>query len=450
MLRSNKDKQTAYEFVSIEQLVPQDHMLRKIDTYIDFSFILEKVRPYYCEDNGRPAIDPLVLFKMIFLGYFYGIRSERRLEQEIQTNVAYRWFLGLGLTDRVPDHTTISLNRRIRFKDTTIFQDIFDEIVLQAMGHRMIGGRMLISDSTHVKANANKNKYTKEQVMQNTKSYIDELNEAVEIDRKNNGKKPLKPEKDVVEQKEVRVSTTDPDSGYMMREGKPEGFYYLDHRTVDAKYNLITDVFVTPGNVHDSLPYLDRLERQTKRFGFKVEAVALDSGYLTTPICHKLKEKNIFAVIAHRRYHPTQGLFHKWQFTYDAERNSYTCPNQQELLYSTTDRHGYRHYKSDPEVCKSCPFLSKCTRSKNHRKVVTRHVWEDSKDWVRENRLSKAGKKLYKKRKETIERSFADAKQLHGFRYCRLRGLRNIMEQALMTAAVQNMKKIALHLAKQG
>lgn len=189
MLRSNKDKQTAYEFVSIEQLVPQDHMLRKIDKYIDFSFILEKVRPYYCEDNGRPAIDPLVLFKMIFLGYFYGIRSERRLEQEIQTNVAYRWFLGLGLTDRVPDHTTISLNRRVRFKDTTIFQDIFDEIVLQAMGHRMIGGRMLISDSTHVKANANKNKYTKEQVMQNTKNYIDELNEAVEIDRKTNGKK---------------------------------------------------------------------------------------------------------------------------------------------------------------------------------------------------------------------------------------------------------------------
>ena len=99
MLRSNKEKQTAYEFVSIEELVPQNHMLRKIDKYIDFSFILEKVKPYYCEDNGRPSVDPVLLFKMIFLGYFYGIRSERRLEQEIQTNVAYRWFLGLGLTD---------------------------------------------------------------------------------------------------------------------------------------------------------------------------------------------------------------------------------------------------------------------------------------------------------------------------------------------------------------
>jgi transposase len=190
MLRSNSGKQSSYEFVSIEDLVPQDHMLRKIDKYIDFNFIREKVKPLYCEDNGRPAIDPVVLFKMIFLGYFYGIRSERRLEQEIQTNIAYRWFLGLSLTDRVPDHTTISWNRRTRFKETTIFQDIFDEVVLQAIQHRMVGGRVLVSDSTHIKANANKNKYTKEQVKQNTKEYITELNGAVEADRKQNGKKP--------------------------------------------------------------------------------------------------------------------------------------------------------------------------------------------------------------------------------------------------------------------
>jgi transposase len=124
MLRPNREKQQSYEFVSIEDLVPGDHLLRKIDKYIDFSFIDEKVRPLYCADNGRPAIDPVILFKMIFLGYFYGIRSERQLEREIQTNLAYRWFLGLGLTDKVPDHTTISWNRRTRFKDTN-FPRIF-------------------------------------------------------------------------------------------------------------------------------------------------------------------------------------------------------------------------------------------------------------------------------------------------------------------------------------
>ncbi len=183
MLRSNREKQQAYEFVSIEELVPQDHLLRKVDKYIDFSFIDEKVRPLYCADNGRPAIDPVVLFKMIFLGYFYGIRSERQLEREIQTNLAYRWFLGLGLTDKVPDHSTISWNRRTRFKDTEIFQEIFDEIVLQAIQHRMVGGRVLVTDSTHVKASANKHKYTKEQVLQNTRDYVSELNAAVEADR---------------------------------------------------------------------------------------------------------------------------------------------------------------------------------------------------------------------------------------------------------------------------
>lgn len=189
MLRPNHGKQNSYEFVSIEDLVPQDHMLRKVDKYINFEFIRDKVDSLYCQDNGRPAVDPIVLFKMIFLGYFYGIRSERRLEQEIQTNVAYRWFLGLGLTDRVPDHTTISWNRRKRFNDTTIFQDVFDEIVLQAVQHRMVGGRVLISDSTHIKANANKHKFTKQQVLQNTKDYLDELNAAVEEDRKQHGKK---------------------------------------------------------------------------------------------------------------------------------------------------------------------------------------------------------------------------------------------------------------------
>ena len=189
MLRSNKEIQSSLELVSIEQLVPQDHMLRKIDKYIDFSFITEKVRPLYCENNGRPSIDPIVLFKMIFIGYFYGIRSERRLEQEVQTNLAYRWFLGLGLTDKVPDHSTISWNRRTRFKDTSIFQDIFDEIVLQALQHRMVGGRVLMSDSTHIKANANKNKFTKQTVLQNTKNYVDELNAAVTKDREQNGKK---------------------------------------------------------------------------------------------------------------------------------------------------------------------------------------------------------------------------------------------------------------------
>lgn len=192
LFHTRSNTQNEVEFVCLEDLVPQDHLLRKIDKYIDFSFIIDKVRPYYCEDNGRPSLDPLVLFKMMFIGYFFGIRSERQLEKEIQMNLAYRWFLGLKISDPVPHHSTISWNRRTRFKDTNIFQEIFDEIVLQAMNHRMVGGRALFTDSTHLKANANKHKFTREEVEVEVRDYVEELNQAIEEDRKQHGKKVTK------------------------------------------------------------------------------------------------------------------------------------------------------------------------------------------------------------------------------------------------------------------
>ena len=450
MFNTRDHTQNELEFVLLEDLVPKNHLLRKIDTYIDFSFILEKVRPYYSKDNGRPSLDPLILFKMMFIGYLYGIRSERQLEREIQVNLAYRWFLGLKITDPVPHHSTISWNRCNRFKNTTVFQDIFDEIVLLAMEHNMVGGRVLFSDSTHLKANANKHKFTRETVEVETRQYIKELNKAIEEDRVAHGKKPLKKKEEMTETKEIRKSTTDPECGFMSRDNKQEMFCYLDHRTTDMKYNIITDAYVTAGNVHDSVPYLSRLDRQIERFQFKVEAVALDSGYLTNPICKGINERNIFGVIAHRRYSPVKGLFAKWKFEYDKEGDYYTCPNGQKLLYKTTSREGFREYKSDSKHCKVCPLLAQCTRSKNHTKVVTRHVWEEHKEKVRLNRLSKSGKVLYKFRKEKIERSFADSKELHGLRYCRLRGKQKVSEQVLLTAACQNIKKIAIHLSTIG
>lgn len=185
-LKNHRDERVS---VSVEELVPQDHFLRAIEATISFEFIEEKLRPYYCENNGRPSIHPIVLFKMMFIGYFYGIRSERRLEKEIKTNIAYRWFLGFSLSDTIPDHSTISWNRRTRFIHTNIFGKIFDEIVRQATKHRMVGGRALMTDSTHIKANANKNKFVHKYKKEKAKFYIDELEAAVIEDRKVHGKK---------------------------------------------------------------------------------------------------------------------------------------------------------------------------------------------------------------------------------------------------------------------
>lgn len=449
MLHRNENNSAKRVWVSLEQLVPKDHLLRKIDKYIDFEFIIEKVKPYYADNIGRPSIDPIVLFKMVFIGYLFGIRSMRQVVKEVETNIAYRWFLGFSLTDSVPHYSTFSQNYLRRFKDTEVFQEIFDSIVWQGIRKGLIDGKELFSDSTHLKANANKKKLRKGYIAKDAKRYLAELNKEIQKDREVNDKKPLELDEEPPEAREVKISTTDPESGYMVRQGKPEGFFYLDHRTVDGKHNLITDVYVTPANIHDSVPYLDRLERQMNTFGFTPGAVALDAGYFTAPISHALFKLGIFAVIAHRRFHPTKGLFPKWRFKYDKEQNHYVCPYGQELKYRTTNRHGFREYSSEPAVCRDCPYLANCTRSKTCRKIVTRHLWEDAKEWVRENRLSEYGKHLYRRRAETIERSFADAKELHGLRYARYRGRAKVWMQSLLTAACQNMKKIALILSRQ-
>jgi transposase len=444
MLKEQDNRQISMEFVSIEELVPKDHLLRKIDRAIDFGFIREKVKELYCADNGRPAIDPVVLFKMLFIGYLFGVRSERQLVRDIQVNVAYRWFLGYGLTDKVPDASTISQNRRRRFSESTVYQEIFDEIVVQAINRKMVDGSVLYTDSTHLKANANKHKFELKDVQKSTVDYLDALEEDISKDRQAHGKKPLPAKEHTPVVKETRVSTTDPDSGYMVREGKPEGFFYLDHRTVDSRHCIITDAFVTAGNVHDSIPYLDRLDRQQERFGFDVEAVGLDAGYFTAGICKGLEDRDIYGAIAYRRPNHIKGYLRKSDYSYDPSTDCYICPEGHTLRYRTTDRLGYRHYASDPIQCRACPLQSRCTKSANFTKVVTRHIWQDHKESINSHRYTEYGKKIYRRRKETVERSFADSKQLHGHRYARLRGIGKVFEQCLLCAAVQNMKKIAL------
>uniref|UniRef100_UPI002B4C01FA transposase n=1 Tax=Cellvibrio fontiphilus TaxID=1815559 RepID=UPI002B4C01FA len=197
---------------------------------------------------------------------------------EVQVNVAYRWFLGLSLTDKIIDASTFSQQRRRRFLATDIEQHIFDEIVRQAIGQGLVGGDVLYTDSTHMKANANKKKFEIHTVTQTPTEYLIALEVAIDEDRIANGKAPLKEKAVDTEPKtrDIKVSTTDPESGYLTREGKPQGFYYLDHRTTDAKHNIITDTYVTPGNVHDSKPYLARLDRQLTAFNIYPQAVGLD------------------------------------------------------------------------------------------------------------------------------------------------------------------------------
>jgi len=339
--------------------------------------------------------------------------------REVEVNVAYRWFLGLKLRDKVPDASTLSQNRRRRFAESTIYQEIFDEIVLLAVNKGLASGSVLYTDSTHLKANANKNKFDLEQVAVKPQAYLAALEAAVTEDRAEHGKKPLKPSEPEPETREIKVSRTDKDSGYMVRDGKPKGFFYLDRRTVDGRHAIIADTHVTPANVHDSVPYLGRLDRQRERFGFAIRAVGVDAGYAAAAIAQGLEERNIYGVIGYRTPNHRDGYFYKREYRYD------------EMLDAPTVR-------------------QRCTQSNNATKVLTRHVWEASRERIDQHRLNRVGKRIYKRRKETVERSFADAKQLHGHRYARMRGLTRVQQQCLLAATAQNIKKIALMLGRTG
>ena len=450
MLKDPEAQQQELEWVSIEALVPVGHLLRKVDGAVDFSFIRDRVKHLYCADNGRPALDPVVLFKLLLLGYLYGVHSERQLMREVEVNVAYRWFLGLKLRDKVPDASTLSQNRRRRFAESTIYQEIFDQIVELAISKGLASGTVLYSDSTHLKANANKNKFDAAEVKVKPAEYLQALDTAIEEDRAAHGKKPLKASEAESGSREIKVSRTDPDSGYMVRDGKPKGFFYLDHRTVDGRHAIITDTHVTPANVHDSVPYLGRLDRQRERFNFTIRAVGVDAGYAAAAITQGLQERNIYGVIGYRTPTHREGYFYKREYRYDQKLDVYICPNGQLLTYRTTNREGYRQYHSDPSQCRNCSVRQKCTQSSNATKVVTRHVWESSREHMDQHRLSRVGKRIYKRRKETVERSFADAKQLHGHRYARMRGLTRVQQQCLLAATAQNIKKIALLLSRTG
>ncbi len=344
----------------------------------------------------------------------------------------------------------MSQNRRRRFRSSQVYQQIFDEIVELACRGGWVTGKVLYTDSTHLKANANKNQFDVVRVEVKPVEYLAQLEAAIAEDRER--------------ARQGGVASEGGGGGEEGDQAKPdgcgrrvhgarrqaEGLFLSRSPHGGGRHAIITDTHVTPANVHDSVPYLGRLDRQRQRFGFAVEAVGLDAGYATAAIAKGLEERDIYGVIGYRTPNDGEGLFRKRQFRYDAERDVYVCPAGQLLVYRTTNREGYRQYHSDRRAMPRCPLRQQCTRSRNATKIVTRHVWQRCKDQVDAHRLEPRGKRIYKRRKETVERSFADAKQLHGHRYARMRGLAGVQEQSLLAAVAQNLKKMALLLSAAG
>ena len=459
MLRGRRERQQQMDLVILEQMIPEEHLLRKIDQVVDFSFIHELCTPLYCSDNGRPAIEPEVLFRMLLVGYLYGIKSEARLEEEINYNIAYKWFCGLELTEKAPDATTISQNRRRRFRDNNIAEQIFNEILRQCIVKGLVGGAILYTDSTHIKAKANKHKKKLVTVEQTPKAYMAELDEQVDRDREVLGKKPFDRDDDPKDgggsgscgggnggTTTQMQSTTDPESGQQSRDGKPDGFHYSEHRTVDSKNNVIVNVHVEPANINDVTPIPEILREIMERLGQMPRYMGLDAGYHTAWIAHLLEKSGIQGVIGNRRHTHKTETYGKYRFRYDPYFDAYICPEHKHLYWKITTREGYRQYYSDSKTCKECPRRAECFGKSMTRRMVERHVWQDALDEVIAFTKTQNGRRIYNWRKQTIERSFAEAKVNHGLRYARMLGMQNMREQCFLTAVVQNIKRLVASL----
>jgi len=193
--KHNQVNRDQIEMIALDQLVPADHLVRKMEAALDLSFIYPLVESMYSSERGRPSIDPVVLIKMAFIQYTFGIRSMRKTIEEIETNLAYRWFLGFGFYDKVPHFSTFGKNYERRFKDTDLFEHIFYRILKEATEKKLISSDHVFVDSTHVKASANKRKFEKKVVRKKTKAYQERLQEEINVDRKDHGKKPFPPDK---------------------------------------------------------------------------------------------------------------------------------------------------------------------------------------------------------------------------------------------------------------
>ena len=469
MITKNNKTIDQIQMVSIEQLVPQDHILRKIDAAIDFDFIYDLVEERYCPDNGRPSIDPVVLIKIAVIQYMFGIKSMRQTIKEIEVNIAYRWFLGLDFYDKVPHFSTFGKNYKRRFEGTDLFEQIFQEILMQCMKNDLVSTDEIFVDATHVKAAASRKKSKKILVAKkNARFYDDMLREEINADRAAHGKNPLKdkcfseqelsddndddtpssgatPSRSSSDVKEKKVSTTDPESGWFHKGEHKEVFAYAVEAACD-KNGWILDYTVHPGNEHDSktFPHLyEKLKELNPKY------IIADAGYKTPAIAKMLIDNGITPVMPYTAPKTKDGFFKKYEYVYDEYNDTYICPGNQMLKYSTTNRDGYREYKSNGQICMNCPYLNQCTLSKTHQKVITRHIWQNYMEICEDIRHTTGMKDMYAHRKETIERCFGTAKEHHGMRYTQQIGNEKMRMKVGMTFACLNMKKLARLLWKK-
>jgi transposase len=436
-----------YEF-SLERHVPSEHLLRSIDRFVELDGVRGELAPFYSA-VGRPSIDPELMIRMLIVGYCFGIRSERRLCEEVHLNLAYRWFCRLGLDGTVPDHSTFSKNRHGRFRDSDLLRKVFETTVRRCIAEGLVGGEGFAVDASMIKADANRqrsvpgNEWQTPEVANNAvREYLAVLDDAAF-----GAATPVVPK---------FVSPVDPAARWTGANGGLAFFAYCTNYLIDLKCAVIVDVEATTAVRQAEVTAQQRMiDRTQQRFGLWPERLTADTAYGTA--------ENLAWLVHVRGIEPhipvfdksqrTDGTFSRADFTYDHAADTYRCPAGKTLQHYRrrfkTPRAGIMkdnstRYRASKLDCQSCPLKPQCCPNAPARKI-SHSIHEGARDMARDIATTEAYVTSRRERKK-IEMLFAHLKRILKLDRLRLRGPNGARDEFHLAATAQNLRKLAMRL----
>ncbi len=449
MGRLDTDQEQFFYEYRLDDLVPSDHLVRKLDAVLDLGGLRAELAPFYSH-TGRPSIDPELMLRMLIVGYVFAIRSERQLCSELRVNMAYRWFCGLSIESRIPDHSVFSRARHERFRDADLLRRLFETVVEACIASGLVGGDGFSVDASLIKADVNPARRVagdeaidwpdRAQASRAVREYLIALDEESAEARYAVGGRTRKPR--------MAISLTDPQAAWVAYRKVRSIFAYHANYLIDNKLGIIVDAEGNRANrIDENRAALAMVERVARRFALKPKRLAADTAYGNARTLKNLVEHGIAPHIpVIDKSARTDGLFSRADFQYDQARDVYICPGGKQLTTSGTAHDGTTFkYLAKRRDCGICPLKPNCTKGPERR--LARDVDEPIRDHVRALAGTPAFNRSHDERKK-VEMAFAHMKRIFKLDRLRLRGLNGARDEVLLTATAQNLRKLARYASR--